>query len=278
MEVFNEIAGLKKQLGTHRSNKQSIGLVPTMGYLHEGHAKLLEASIKKTDITVCSIFVNPAQFNNPEDLENYPQNIVQDLKMLEHLGVDYVFCPSGDEMYPLKPVVLFEFENIGNIMEGQWRPGHFSGVGLIVSKLLNIVQPDMAFFGEKDLQQLILMKRMVLDLNMDVNIVGVPTLREESGLALSSRNARLSDEEKKYAATIFKALSMAKAILMHSGDIQNAKEEARKILDGVAEVEPEYIEIVDPESFEKLSAFQSSAAICIAAKVGSVRLIDNIII
>ncbi len=278
MEVFSEIGGLRDQLNIHRLNRQSIGFVPTMGYLHEGHAKLLKASLEQTDITVCSIFVNPAQFNNASDLEKYPQNIEQDLNMLAHIGVDYVLQPSREEIFPVNPETSIQFENVGNVMEGEWRPGHFSGVGLIVNKLLNIVQPDFSFFGEKDLQQLTLVKRMVYDLNMDVKIIGVPTLREGSGLALSSRNALLTKEQKVDATAIYKALSLAKDLLIQQKNIEGAKDGVRKLLAEIPAIKLEYIEIVDPETFRKLSTFQSAAAICIAASVGNVRLIDNVII
>lgn len=263
----------------HKQKGQTLGLVPTMGYLHGGHEGLLETSAKHTDITVCSIFVNPTQFSNAEDLVNYPQSIEEDLKMLERLGCEYVFYPSTEEMYPSTPDVSLKFENFGQLLEGKWRPGHFNGVGLVVAKLINIIQPDIAFFGEKDLQQLMLVKRMVSDLNMNVSIIGVPTVREESGLALSSRNTRLNNKEKEQASFIFKALSKARKILEETTNIDLAKKEALEVLKKVPEIKTEYLEIVNPESFEIITTYGSSpAAICISVQIGKVRLIDNIVI
>ena len=282
MEVFHRIGDLKKQLAIHHDQNDSVGLVPTMGFLHLGHQKLLEASLADMDVTVCSIFVNPAQFNNPEDLANYPSSFDADVALLRKLNVDYIFSPASEEMYPSPPALEFTFTHFENALEGAHRPGHFGGVGLVVTKLFNIVNPKNAYFGNKDLQQLMLVKHLVKELNMDVHVVGVPTVREESGLAFSSRNSRLSVEHKEQASMLFKALKIAGKIFETSGDVERAKSAAMEEASKAVDLHIEYLEIVNPESFKTIStnSFESrsnqDAAICIAAEIGNVRLIDNV--
>ncbi len=279
MEVFKDIIGLRQQLHTHRMKEQTIGLVPTMGYLHQGHIELITRSKQQTEITVCSIFVNPIQFNSKEDLDNYPKSEEKDLLLLEQLNVSYVFYPSVEVMYPSKAETSIRFKNMADILEGEWRPGHFVGVGLVVAKLLNIVQPDKTYFGQKDLQQLILVKKMVADLNINSEIVSVPIVREASGLALSSRNARLTDNQKEAASSIFKCLTAAKEEILKSGGVLAAKQIALKILNNEKEVLTEYVEIVSMDNFEIVDKYTvDNTAICVAASIGNVRLIDNVVV
>ena len=257
-----------------------MGLVPTKGSLHKGHLKLIECCRNQNKVTVCSIFINPTQFNNPADLKKYPQNIEKDLTLLERTGCDIVFYPEMKEGYPQPPVVQFDFGNLGNILEGKFRPGHFNGVGFIVSKLFNIVAPSRAYFGEKDLQQLAIIRRLVTDLNYAIEITGIPTVREQNGLALSSRNKRLTDDEKIQASIIYKALKAGEAMVRNKGSVGDVCNTVVAVLKEATLLNPEYIECVDPDSFEILEKddISENAAICIAVKIGEVRLIDNLIV
>jgi len=279
MEVFEKIDELKQSLAIHRKNKQSVGLVPTMGYLHKGHLELIKSSVNQNDITVCSIFINPIQFNNPEDLKKYPHSIDNDIDMLKDAGVSTVFCPEQKEMYPQQPETGFDFGRIGKVLEGKFRPGHFNGVGLVVSKLFNIIQPDIAYFGEKDLQQLVIIRKLVTDLNFKIKIEGVPTLREANGLAMSSRNARLSTAELESASLIYHSLKLAKKLLDEGATVEKALEGAVTVLNRDENISTEYINVVDLITFEiiKTGRPDKHVAVCAAAFVGGVRLIDNII-
>lgn len=206
MQVFHKIVELQNKLFEDRKNGKSVGLVPTMGALHEGHASLVKKSVKDNDVTVVSVFVNPTQFNDPKDLSSYPRDIEADCKLLEEVGADYVFTPSVEEMYPTPDTRHFEFPPISTVMEGAHRPGHFNGVCQVVSRLFYITRPDKAYFGEKDWQQIAVVKAMVRSLNLNVKIVECPIIRDTDGLARSSRNALLSADEREIAPNIFKAL------------------------------------------------------------------------
>ncbi len=280
MEVFKEAQLLRKRLTKHRNNGHSVGLVPTMGSLHKGHLQLIEKCLKQNKVTVCSIFVNPTQFSNPTDLKKYPQNIDKDLTLLELTGCDIVFNPDVKEMYPQPPVVQFDFGQLGNILEGKFRPGHFNGVGFIVSKLFNIVVPDRAYFGEKDLQQLAIMRRLVTDMNYNIEIVGIPTVREQNGLALSSRNKRLTDKEKIQSSIIYKSLKAGEVILRNQGSARDVCNAVAAVLKKATLLNPEYIECIDMDSFKILvkDDITENTAICTAVKIGKVRLIDNLIV
>ncbi len=280
MEVYKEARLLRKSLTKHRNTGHSVGLVPTMGCLHKGHLQLIKRCHKQNEAAVCSVFVNPTQFNNPSDLENYPQNIEEDLNLLELTGCDIVFYPDVKEMYPQPPVVKIDFGNLGNILEGKFRPGHFSGVGLIVSKLFNIVAPDRAYFGEKDLQQLAIIRRLVADMNYDIEIIGIPTVRKQNGMALSSRNKRLTKDEKTQASVIYKALKAGEAIVKNKGSARDVCNVVGDILKEAPLVNPEYIVCVNPDTFEILETdnITENTAICTAVKIGDVRLIDNLIV
>jgi pantoate--beta-alanine ligase len=279
MEVFTSISSLRTFLQENRHKGKSIGLVPTMGALHRGHISLLDNANAENDISVCSIFVNPTQFNNPEDLAKYPRTLEADLALLTEAGCSVVFAPTAEEMYPEPPVITFNFGKLESVMEGASRPGHFSGVGIVVSKLFNIVQPDRAYFGQKDLQQVSVIKRLVTDLSFHLDLVICPTVRETSGLAMSSRNQRLSEDEKVSASHIFRILSVAKEKILNGANIELARKEAVAEFTQLPEFTLDYLEVVDLNTLLPLSNIKSDGtnAICVATFLGPVRLIDNLI-
>ena len=276
MQIVREIKVLKSYLKDKRINGGTVGFVPTMGALHNGHAELIYSSKTDCSLTVCSIFVNPTQFNNKEDLEKYPRMESEDFNFLEGLGCDVVFIPSVDEMYDSEITLKFDFGNLESTMEGAFRPGHFNGVALIVSKLFNIVQPDRAYFGQKDLQQLAVIKKLVHDLSFQIEVIGVPTVREDSGLAMSSRNKRLSKEALSRASEINKSLENIECEILKGTSFDNLKS---KHLSNLADynIQVEYLELVDSDTLEKIENKNgnNSVAVCIAAIVDGVRLIDN---
>src|SRR5688500_18015907 len=210
MEIFKQIAPLKAFLKEARQRGKSIGLVPTMGALHQGHLALIKASQSQNQVTVSTIFVNPTQFNNAADLLKYPRTIEKDTQLLKEVRCDVLFSPETEEIYPEKSIIKLDFGDLDKVMEGKFRPGHFSGVGLVVSKLLNIVEPDHAYFGQKDWQQFAVISRLVGELKFNVNLHSIPTLREPDGLALSSRNLRLTAEQRANGAVFYRALLTAK--------------------------------------------------------------------
>ncbi|MAE87726.1 MAG: pantoate--beta-alanine ligase [Flammeovirgaceae bacterium] len=269
-EIFNETQRLRFQ-------EKSIGLVPTMGALHEGHFHLVKQARKENDILVVSIFVNPLQFNNQEDLDNYPRTLEEDLFQLEKLGVDLVFTPTVESMYPDKPQVSIDFGKMERVMEGEFRPGHFSGVGVVVTKLFNLCCPTRAYFGKKDMQQYLLVKRMVEDLSQPVEIIGVPIVREKSGLAMSSRNQRLSTHGLEIASVIHEGLSIAKQEWDNSKSPEETKITVNAFYKQQEGLSIEYINIVSPHNLEDLKEnLNQPAVICVAGFVEGVRLIDNL--
>ncbi len=278
MQVFEEIMPLRTFLNKKKCQKLKIGLVPTMGALHKGHLKLVSESVNTCDLTVVSIFVNPMQFNDPSDFDNYPITLEKDLELLKNGGVDAVFVPSAQQMYPDKPSVNIGFGKLEEGMEGKFRPNHFNGVGLVVTKLFNIVNPDVAFFGQKDFQQLSLIKKINQDLNFGIEIIGVPTIREEDGLALSSRNQRLSEKERMVAPEIFKTLNLLKEELLSLKSVEQARKVAIDYIQQTKELKLEYLEIVDSSNLEAVSDINGheQISLCIAAYLGDVRLIDNL--
>jgi pantoate--beta-alanine ligase len=280
MLVFSDIKSIREHLHPHRGGAQTIGLVPTMGALHEGHLSLVKRCKSQNDIVVCSIFVNPAQFNNQEDLDKYPRNLSRDLELLKSYGCDVVFMPTVSEMYPDPSVVRMEFGPLEERLEGAFRPGHFAGVGLVVSKLMNIIQPNTAYFGQKDLQQYVIVSQLVNDLSFPVSLHCEPIVRESNGLAMSSRNERLTDEQRQVASALFLSLKEGRKAVL--GDREPFNQIAGSMIQWLSEqgVEPEYYEIVDAGTMEKVSNKSHSArlAICVAGYVGGVRLIDNIIV
>lgn len=279
MQVFHKIVELQNKLFEDRKNGKSVGLVPTMGALHEGHASLVKKSVKDNDVTVVSVFVNPTQFNDPKDLSSYPRDIEADCKLLEEVGADYVFTPSVEEMYPTPDTRHFEFPPISTVMEGAHRPGHFNGVCQVVSRLFYITRPYKAYFGEKDWQQIAVVKAMVRSLNLNVKIVECPIIRDTDGLARSSRNALLSADEREIAPNIFKAL---KESIEYSKkhNINETHDYVVEKINSVNGLEVEYFEIVDGNTLQRVSDWNDSEYIvgCITVYCGKrpVRLIDHI--
>ena len=254
-----------------------VGLVPTMGALHAGHIRLIEQARPECHRVVVSIFVNPTQFNQASDFENYPKTMDADLAQCEKAGVDLVFAPTAAEMYPTPQFTFIEVGTLGEHLCGPFRPGHFRGVATVVAKLLNIVQPDRAYFGQKDAQQLAIIQRMVADLNMPVEIIPVATVRESDGLAMSSRNVRLTPEERAASPVLYRALQLVAVELANSPNVEKAKEQAFALI-AAAHPTPrvEYLDVVDPVTLGPLVDATGPSLIAIAAWVGNVRLIDNI--
>jgi pantoate--beta-alanine ligase len=275
MTVFNSISDIQKYL---KSQNKTIGFVPTMGALHAGHISLIEKSKAENELTVCSIFVNPTQFNNPEDLKKYPRTLEKDSEMLEKAGCDVVFAPSAEEMYPSLPTMKFDFGNLETVMEGKFRPGHFNGVGIVVSKLFHIIKPQKAYFGMKDIQQVAVIRRMVADLSFDLEIIPCETLRETDGLAMSSRNTRLSTEARKLAPQVYKGLNIGKDILIKTKDVNQSKDAVNQHFKQFPEFNLEYFEIADFDTLESIKTYNPNkkVAFCIAIFLDGVRLIDNL--
>ncbi|WP_286756513.1 pantoate--beta-alanine ligase [Roseivirga sp. UBA838] len=279
MKVCSTVKSLRKSLEPLRG-KFSIGFVPTMGALHAGHISLIEQAKSATDITVASIFVNPTQFNNREDLALYPRTLEADLRKLEEAGCDYVFTPSTDEMYPQSSEVTLKLGSIANELEGKFRPGHFDGVGLVVSKLFNIVQPQKAFFGQKDLQQYFVIQKLISEFNFPIHLFMVPTKREPGGLAMSSRNERLASSDRQEACLLYQALQKAQQLLLQEHSIEQAKKEVKELIASSGRLQLEYFEVVSTTDFKPLKKVENkqSTALCIAAEIGGVRLIDNLLL
>lgn len=277
MQIFKEIGPLKAFLVEKRKQGQTLGFVATMGALHEGHLKLIRDSQNDNSTTICSIFVNPSQFNNPADLQKYPRTLEKDILMLTETGCDALFCPEVETMYDQKSRLRFDFDHLDKVMEGQFRPGHFSGVALVVSKLLHIVEPDIAYFGQKDWQQFAIIRQLVTELKFNVVLKSVPTLREPNGLALSSRNARLTSVQREKASLISRVLTSAKEKLKNGTSVGEVKDFVTTTLEAEAEFKVEYFEVADSENLTLLRNVTESARpiLCIAVFVGDVRLIDN---
>ena len=279
MKVVHTIVELQNDLFTLRKANKSVGLVPTMGALHEGHASLVKQSVKDNDITVVSVFLNPTQFNDKNDLANYPRTLDADCELLEGVGADYVFAPAVNEMYPTEDKRHFEYPPVSTVMEGAHRPGHFNGVCQVVSRLFYIVRPDKAYFGEKDWQQICVVKAMVKQLGIKVQIVECPIVREEDGLAKSSRNALLSPDERKIAPTIYKYLKES-VDYAKKHSLQETHSFVVDNINSVDGLEVEYYSIVDGNSLQDISSWDDSKYIvgCITVYCGKrpVRLIDHI--
>lgn len=279
MELTHTIESVRALVKAARNRSEKVGLVPTMGALHIGHISLIEAAVKSCGYVVVSIFVNPTQFNPGEDFEKYPRPLEADLEICRKAGVHAVFAPKPEKMYPGENLTWVNVEKITEPLCGKSRPGHFRGVTTVCAKLFNIVAPDMAFFGQKDAQQAIVIRRMVADLNMDLEIAICPTVREPDGLAVSSRNQYLSDRQRKDAAYIYKSLQKCRQ-LIEAGKIDSGEiiAEMRKILQQKPSINIEYISIVDAETLKDIGRIAGKILIAIAAGVGPARLIDNIII
>ncbi len=279
MHIFNTISETQQYLKAQQRAGKTIGFVPTMGALHAGHISLIERAKTENDLAVCSIFVNPTQFNNPEDLKKYPRTLERDCEMLLLAGCDVVFAPSAEEMYPSLPQLKMDFGNLETVMEGKFRPGHFNGVGIVVSKLFNIVKPEKAYFGLKDLQQVAVIRRMVQDLSFDLEIIPCPTLRETDGLAMSSRNTRLSPEARALAPQIYKVLNLAKEKLQAGASVSEMQTAVSEHFAIFPDFELEYFEAADFDTLLPIEAkiADGKTALCVAAFLDGVRLIDNIV-
>ena len=277
MEVIHTIKDLQTELSALKILGKKVGLVPTMGALHTGHASLVKRSVSENEVTVVSVFVNPTQFNDKNDLEKYPRTLKADCQLLESCGANFVFVPSVEEMYPQPDTREFTYAPLDTVMEGAFRPGHFNGVCQIVSKLFDAVRPDRAYFGEKDFQQLAIIREMVRQMQLELEIVGCPIIREVDGLAMSSRNARLSKEERENALnisrTLFKSRTFAAAHTV--SETQKMVEDA---IDAAPGLRLEYFEIVDGNTLQKIGSWDETSYVvgCITVFCGDVRLIDNI--
>lgn len=267
----------KKWLEAIKSNN-TIGFVPTMGALHEGHLDLVRKAKSESDIVVVSIFVNPTQFNNQEDFDNYPITLDEDLYKLKNENVDFVFIPKTETMYSERPKLSINFGDLETVLEGAFRPGHFNGVGIVVSKLFNIIKPHKAYFGQKDLQQAGIIRRLVKDFSIDVKLVIVGTRREDDGLAMSSRNLRLSKEERDTALILINSLSKAKQELLASKQWFEVQNQIKCDFEEMPLASLEYFELIHPDNFISYSDFDPSqkSSICVAAYIGRIRLIDNL--
>ena len=279
VEVIKSVNAMQRRSSVLRQAGNTIALVPTMGFLHEGHLSLVDIAREKADIVVMSIFVNPTQFGEGEDFDDYPRDFERDLSLAQDRGVDVIFQPSAEEMYPENYRTYVEVEELSNHLCGASRPSHFRGVTTIVSKLFNIVQPAIAVFGQKDAQQGFIIKRMVRDLNFPLEIVLGPIIREEDGLAMSSRNTYLSDQERRQAIVLFEGLQTAKK-MVESGEVDSniIIREIRSMLDTKPDITEDYIDIVDLEQLAPIGHIHQPALIAVAAYAGTTRLIDNIIV
>src|SRR6478609_5433994 len=277
MHVFKEIKPLRAFL-KDKWNFISIGLVPTMGALHAGHLSLIKASKDENKLTICSIFVNPTQFNNPSDLEKYPRTLNSDLQLLEQTGCDIVFAPDRIEMYQNASNLKFDFGQLDKILEGEFRPGHFSGVALVVSKLFHIVQPTIAYFGQKDFQQFKIIEKLIEELKFDIHLKRMPVFREADGLAMSSRNMRLTETERKKAIVLYESLIASKKLLTQGKSILHAKEFVKQKWESIAGIKLDYFELADSENLNLLETVTGKSVLLIAGFVGEVRLIDNLLL
>ena len=277
MEVISKITLLRERLSQLRSEGNSIGFVPTMGALHEGHASLVRRSVKENDVTVVSIFLNPTQFNDPKDLERYPRTLEADCRLLGECGADIAFAPSVKEIYPEPDTRQFSYPPTDSVMEGAMRPGHFNGVCQIVSKLFSYVETDRAYFGEKDYQQIAVIRRMVDDLGFKLQIVPCPVVRQSDGLALSSRNTLLSDEERVTAANIYRIMNESRSLDL---TVQQTHDYVVEEINNIPGLTVQYFSIVDGESLADVTSWDDAPSIvgCITVFCGTkpIRLIDHI--
>ena len=278
-QLIASIRDLRQLTADLKRANRTAGFVPTMGALHAGHGALIERARHECDTSILSIFVNPTQFNQPDDYEEYPRDLQADLEFCSSRGVDIVFAPDAHEMYPVPGHTAVEVSGLSERLCGEFRPGHFRGVATVVLKLLNIVQPDKAYFGEKDAQQLAVVRQMVSDLNCPVEIVGVATVREADGLALSSRNQRLSSGERRIAPTLYGALRAAeRKIVAGASERAEAREAAMAELYREPQIRTEYLEIVDPQDMQPVTRISGPVRIVAAIWLGTTRLIDNLLV
>lgn len=276
MKIIKSIDELRENLKKTKFEGKSIGLVPTMGYLHEGHASLIRKARKDNDIVVVSDFVNPIQFGPNEDLLTYPRDLEADSKICEEIGVDYIFAPEASEMYQDRKVFV-DIEDMSDHLCGAKRPGHFRGVLTVCSKLFNITGADRAYFGQKDAQQIAIIKKLVSDLNIPIEIIPCPIVREKDGLALSSRNTYLSKEERKAALCLSKAIFAGEKLAKEGGSVEEVIGKMKEIIDSEELSKIDYISVVDLKTMENASDFDGARLVAIAVYIGKTRLIDNFI-
>ncbi len=279
MKIVHQINALRAELALIRTQSTTIGLVPTMGAFHAGHESLMRAARTRCDSVVVTSFVNPKQFPQASDLSSYPRTHEQDVALAKKCGIDLFFNPAAEEIYPADFATTVSVNDLSNTLEGQSRPGHFTGVCTVVCKLFNLVGADVVFFGQKDAQQAATVKRMITDLNIPIELEVLPTVREPDGLALSSRNGHLNPEQRKQASALFSALKLAEQMLTN-GSSTEPEQACQAALDLITEsgLKPEYIAVVDPESFERMAVVDRPALVVGAARIGSTRLIDNVIV
>lgn len=277
MQVIREFSQLQLEINRAKEKKQVIGFVPTMGFLHEGHLSLLIEARKQTDFVVLSIFVNPIQFGEGEDYEEYPRDLESDTRKAEEVGCDLLFYPRTNDMYPRGYATYVDVEKLTSKLCGVSRAGHFRGVTTVVNKLFNLVQPDKAFFGQKDAQQVVVIKKMVEDLNINLEVIVCPTVREADGLAMSSRNSYLGDEQREAAAVLYRSLCNARDFI-RSGEshVDKIRSEIERVIKREPQARIEYIEIVDGCTLDKITQLQGTVLIALAVRIGSIRLIDNL--
>ncbi len=281
MKVVKTSKELDLILSPLRSSAQKIGFVPTMGALHEGHISLLKKAILENDVVICSVFVNPTQFNDPKDLEKYPRPIEKDIELLESAGCHYLFLPDVNDIYADGETWEHSFGKLEQIWEGAMRPGHFKGVGQVVYKLFNIVNPSNAYFGQKDFQQTLIIKKLISDFKLAIDLHICPIIREESGLAMSSRNGRLNTIERQSAGKIYKALESTRLnILNGNKDLSELKNQALAMLNTISDIKIEYVDIVNPDKLEIIENIDENSPLLmiIAVRLGNTRLIDNMYI
>jgi pantoate--beta-alanine ligase len=277
LKIFTTAKSLEQYLLQIRSAPATVGFVPTMGALHQGHLSLIEMAKQQNDVAVCSIFVNPSQFNDPKDLEKYPRTIEADIKMLETVNCDILFNPPVNEMYDGNEQWHLNIGETEHLLEGEFRPGHYQGVTQIVNKLFNIVKPDTAYFGQKDYQQFLIISKMVNMLHMSVKLQMCPIKRESDGLAMSSRNIHLTADDRQHALALSKTLNWLNDTF-NSQNIPELKAEASKMVSAEPGVELDYLEIADGETLHPASAHTKNIVALVAAKVGKTRLIDNVLL
>ena len=279
MQIVTTVTGMRSLADTLRREGKRIGFVPTMGFLHEGHLLLMGRARQENDIVVASIFVNPTQFGPNEDLDRYPRDAEGDRKKCESAGVDILFTPLAAEMYPDKPSVFVCVEVISDILEGAIRPGHFRGVATVLAKLFHIVTPHRAYFGQKDFQQCAVIKRMVIGLNLDVEVIVLPTVREADGLAMSSRNSYLDPGQRQKATCLFRALRLGEELIT-SGvrEPEKIRQKMRAVLMQEKGIEIDYVEVADPDRLAPLERLEGGIVLLIAVRLGGIRLIDNLLL
>jgi len=281
MRIISKVKEMQKVADELRKEGKIIGVVPTMGYLHEGHLSLIRLAKEKSDVVITTIFVNPLQFAPNEDYDRYPRDFERDVKLAQSAGCDIIFHPSVEEMYPQNFLTYVEVDKLTKVLEGEFRPTHFRGVTTVVAKLFNITKPHIAVFGQKDAQQALIIKQMVRDLNFDIEIIVAPIVREPDGLAMSSRNVYLSDSERKDATVLYESLKLAEK-LIENGE-RNSKNiilKMEELIKSKATAKIDYIAIVEPETLEKVETLSEGKEylIALAVRIGSTRLIDNTIV